>query len=55
MVGNRPKIVKTTNLYNLSVLVAICMEEVIAFRIKEGGYDNWSFKNFIGDLISTLK
>ena len=42
-------------MYNLSVLVAICMEEVIAFRIKEGGYDNWSFKNFIEQLIEIIK
>ena len=31
------------------------MEEVLAYRIKEGGYDNWSFKIFMEKLISLLK
>ena len=37
------------------MIVAICEYGIISCKFKEGGYDNFSFKNFIEKTIMTLK
>ena len=34
--------------------MAICKFEIISMRYKEGGYDNFSYKNFLEDTIKYI-
>ena len=40
---------------NVTCIIAMCVEGIIALRYKEGGYDNFSYKIFLEQVINTVK